>query len=98
MGLQKYSEQMILDCNSLGYECNGGWPDKVMSDWLIPDQIKPVLATDYPYIAKKNSSCDSKAPRVNTTQESFIEITRYEGSAWTSACNRGPYITFIDGS
>ena len=63
MGLQKFSEQMIIDCNKLGYACEGGWPDKLMTDWLILDQVKLVKATDYPYKGLKNPTCDLEVPR-----------------------------------
>ena len=55
-------------------------------------------AADYPYQGVKNPQCNLDAPRQTAELESFETIKRYEASAWTAATNRGPIITFIDGS
>lgn len=59
-GLQKFSEQMILDCNPQRYGCNGGWDDYIFTQWLIPTQTKNILRSLYAYTARR-STCKYKS-------------------------------------
>jgi hypothetical protein len=58
-GPDDLSEEWLLDCNTLGYGCNGGW-------WGFPDMEDGVpLESDYPYVGVKgtcNTSCTKYHP------------------------------------
>jgi hypothetical protein len=55
-----FSEQYLLDCNSYGYSCNGGWFD-AFNDCKYPKYFK--YESCYPYVAYKKTcnpvSCDA---------------------------------------
>lgn len=48
-GLQSFSEQHLLDCNILGYSCYGGWTPNIISKWMGPLRVQPILEEDYEY-------------------------------------------------
>ena len=65
MGQLKFSEQMIVDCNIWGYDCNGGATAAIIGSWMVPNQVEEVLRADYEYITAQNPSCNTAAPRLN---------------------------------
>jgi len=50
-GMVKFSEQMILDCTpgSYGYSCAGGSTVGVIWNWMIPNLVQNIRASNYPY-------------------------------------------------
>jgi C1A family cysteine protease len=58
-GLDDLSEEWLLDCNTLGYDCGGGW-------WGYPDMYNGVpLESCYPYVGSAgscNTSCTKYHP------------------------------------
>ena len=55
-GLDDLSEEWLLDCNTLGYGCNGGW-------WGYPDMYDGVpLESCYPYVGSE-STCNTSCPK-----------------------------------
>lgn len=59
-GLQKYSEQMLIDCNPWRYGCTqDGNIVNVFSKWMIPAGVKQILDSKYPYINGQKSVCNS---------------------------------------
>jgi PKD repeat protein len=58
-GLDNLSEEWLLDCNTLGYDCGGGW-------WGYPDMYDGVpLESCYPYVGSAgtcNTSCTKYHP------------------------------------
>ncbi|UCH98232.1 MAG: PKD domain-containing protein, partial [Candidatus Aminicenantes bacterium] len=55
-GLDNLSEQWLLDCNTLGYSCSGGW-------WGYPDMYDGVpLESCYPYVGYQQS-CSTSCPK-----------------------------------
>lgn len=66
-GLAKYSEQQLIDCNPLGYGCPyGGNARSIFRNWLIADQVRPVLGSRYPYTGF-GATCQSDLPTENAT-------------------------------
>jgi PKD repeat protein len=54
--LYNLSEQWLLDCNTLGYSCAGGW-------WGYPDMYNGVpLESCYPYVGVQGS-CNTSCPK-----------------------------------
>ena len=47
----------ITEGGEYGWDCYGGGTASVFQSWLIPEQVQPILLSDYPYIAEKNSIC-----------------------------------------
>jgi hypothetical protein len=39
----KFSEQHLIDCNPYGYGCGGAEADKIVRDWMIPQEKRLVL-------------------------------------------------------
>lgn len=37
--LQKFSEQQLIDCNPLNYNCTTGKEDELFTSWLIPSKV-----------------------------------------------------------
>jgi PKD repeat protein len=55
-GLDNLSEEWLLDCNTLGYDCGGGW-------WGFPDLYDGVpLESCYPYVGSAGS-CNTSCPK-----------------------------------
>lgn len=60
-GQIQLSEQELIDCSTENVDCVGGQPSAAL-DYIIRNQI--AYTKDYPYIAKKNSSCRAKKGRL----------------------------------
>lgn len=99
--LVKLSEQHILNCNGLGYNCRGGIPQAVYSDWLIPGAVKFILASDYPYTAKNGKCVESTKPKTNFKAIGWSGMIGQEAgvadvpTSWTTKLNDGPISVWI---
>ena len=54
----KFSEQHLIDCNPYGYGCGGAEADKIVRDWMIPQEKRLVLNLNYPYV-QEQQACNS---------------------------------------
>ncbi|MGD2093234.1 MAG: C1 family peptidase [Candidatus Aminicenantes bacterium] len=61
-GLDNLSEEWLLDCNTLGYSCSGGW-------WGFPDMYDGApLESCYPYVGSAGS-CNTSCPKYHPMQD-----------------------------
>lgn len=67
----------MIDCNPFSYACDGGWPDEIMEEWLIPDLVKQTDGYEYPYVGV-GGVCDQSVERLDIIMESMTTIPRYD--------------------
>jgi PKD repeat protein len=61
-GLDNLSEEWLLDCNTQGYDCGGGW-------WGYPDMYNGVpLESCYPYVGSAGT-CNTSCPKYHPMDE-----------------------------
>ena len=95
LGLQKFSEQHVLDCNILGYSCAGGWTPNIIPGWMGPLQRRPILEKDYPYeFTKKACRENDKEPFPAVVQRQ-TQVYPMNSTAWRQAVDRGPIFVHL---
>lgn len=105
-GIARLSEQMVLDCSTsydplAPYSCNGGASYWVHKYWMLPDLIKPILATDYPYTAVKGTCKMASLPKYEALLASASYLLNTSGIAVgtiVNTLNISPYTTYLDAS
>lgn len=81
--LADLSEQYLLDCNSHGYSCDGGW-------WVFDDLTKGIpLESCYPYKARKET-CQQACPKYYPLSEWYY-VGRAAGVPSTNALKSAIY-------
>jgi len=105
-GIQHFSEQMIMDCSG-GGSCDGGSTAVALYYWMVPYEIRMVLASDYPYIHAEDiapwdiSSCMwAYKPKFEAVATSFSQMAGGTAGipidSMLSQFNLyGPFITYL---
>lgn len=60
------SEQELIDCNTAGMSCNGGWPSYAY-DYVIANDL--TINDYYQYLAYSNKCLKDRTPRIDNITE-----------------------------
>jgi len=69
------SEQQLIDCNTQGHDCNGGWYDAY--NYVVSNGY--MRESDYPYVGRKQR-CNYNSGRV------VARISRSRDLYWQNSC------------
>ena len=96
--LLSLSEQNVVDCCSLCYGCNGGWPYKTIEYVIARQNGQFNLESDYPYTGY-DGTCKFSQYKGYTTVTGYTEVTSYsESDLETKVASLGPASICIDAS
>lgn len=96
--LYDFSEQYLVDCDTLDGGCNGGWPSNTYS-WLSKNGV--VEQKSSPYTGKKGVCESAKLSAVEfkiVKDYTMYEKSSADKSVWLSLLSKGPILVAMDAS